>query len=626
MAGAGETRGVEKADPDAPAVPAARPAARRWRAGARARAWPAGARRWLAGRAADGAVRPYLALAAVSLLIALYLTWHLLGGLGQRMIAGNPDDVRLFEWYLEHGPQAVLHGRNPLYFTTMNAPAGVNGMWNTSLLFPALLLSPVTLLAGPLAAYNVVFIAGLAAGPVCAFPLMRRFAARDWAAAAGALAFGFSPAVLAAGLGHLNLALTALMPVMMVAVYDLATGRRRVLAGGIALGLLATAELFTSEEVLFQAGLAIMTALVLLAVTAPRLITAAGAARLARGAGIALAVFGVLSGAALWLQLQGPLHQHGSPFTLSYFEADLHGFYLPSHMFWLSTPGSSAFAAAYGGGPAEYLAYLGIPLLAVAVTTGLLRIGDWRARVLLGTGLLFAVFSLGGTLLDGGRQTGVRLPWAIAEHWPLFGNALPDRFAFVVALAAAGLLALAVDWMAGSGGPAARPLAPVLAGALAVVCLAPLAPRPYPVSTEAPVPSFFTATGRWLPAGSAVLLLPYPTATDTVPLTWQAAAGMAFRMPGGYFIGPAPGGQAYIGGPGPLPVANTLIQVGQGGAAPAVTPQLRAEFWQAMSYWRATAIVLGPGAAPALAGFVGQLAQQAPRRAGGVLLWRLPGR
>ena len=412
---------------------------------------PAGARAWRPGHVPRG-LRPYLVLTAVSLLIALYLTWRLLGGMGQRMIAGNPDDVRLFEWYLEHGPQAVLHGRNPLYFTTMNAPAGVNAMWNTSLLFPALLLAPVTLLAGPLAAYNVAFIAGLAAGPVCAFPLMRRFAARDWAAAAGALAFGFSPAVLAAGLGHLDLALIALMPLMMVIVYDLAAGRRRVLTGGIALGLLATAELFTSEEVLFQAGLAIMIALVLLAVTAPRLITAAGAARLARGLGVALGVFAVLSGAALWLQLRGPLHQHGSPFTLSYFEADLRGFYLPSHMFWLSTPGSSAFAAGYGGGPAEYLAYLGIPLLAVAMTTGLLRIGDWRARVLLGTGLLFAVFSLGGTLLDGGRQTGVRLPWGIAEHWPLFGNALPDRFAFVVALAAAGLLALAVDWMAGAGG------------------------------------------------------------------------------------------------------------------------------------------------------------------------------
>ena len=85
-----------------------------------------------------------------------------------RMVAGNPDDIRLFAWYLQHGPWSVVHGRNPLYFATMNAPAGVNGMWNTSLLLPALLLAPVTALAGPLAAYNLLFLLGLAAGPVCA--------------------------------------------------------------------------------------------------------------------------------------------------------------------------------------------------------------------------------------------------------------------------------------------------------------------------------------------------------------------------------------------------------------------------------------------------------------------------
>ncbi len=569
-------------------------------------------------RAVARRLRPYLVLAAVSLVISVYLTWHLLGGPGQRMIAGNPDDVRLFEWYLRHAPWAVAHGHDPLYFTTMNAPAGVNGMWNTSLLFPALLLAPVTALAGPLAAYNVAFIAGLAAGPVCAFPLLRRFAVRDWAAAAGALVFGFSPAVVTAGLGHLDLVLTGLLPLMLLLVHDLAAGRRAVLPGGIVLGLLAAAQLFTSEEVLFQAALAAGVALALLALTAPGRVSAAGVARVGRGLGAALAVFLLAGGAALGLQLWGPLHQHGSPFTLSYFEADLRGFYLPSHLYLLSTPGSTAFAARYGGGPAEYLAYLGVPLLAVAVATGVARSADWRARVLFGTGLLFALFSLGGTLLVGGRQTGVRLPWGIAEHWPLFSSALPDRFSLVVALAAAGLLVLAVDGMAGAGGRAAR----VLAVVLAVACAAPLVPRPYPVTAAAPVPRFFTSAGRWLAPGATVLVLPYPTATETVPLTWQAAAGMAFRMPGGYFIGPAPGGQAYMEGPGPLPVASTLIQVGRGAAAPAVTAPLRARFWQAMRYWQASAIVLGPGASPRLAGFVRQLVGRPPRRTAGVLLWR----
>ena len=100
-------------------------------------------------------IRPYFVLGLISLFFSLYLTWHLLGDLPNRMVAGNPADIRLFTWYLEQDLQSVLHGHDPLFFTTMNAPAGVNGMWNTSLLLPALVMTPVTLLAGPLAAYNV---------------------------------------------------------------------------------------------------------------------------------------------------------------------------------------------------------------------------------------------------------------------------------------------------------------------------------------------------------------------------------------------------------------------------------------------------------------------------------------
>jgi len=563
-------------------------------------------------------IRPYLVLALISLGLSLYLSWRLLGDLGNRMVAGNPDDVRLFAWYLEHDPVSVLHGHDPFLFTTMNAPAGINAMWNTSLLLPALIMTPVTLLAGPLAAYNVLFILGLAAGPVCAFPLLRRFCEHDAAAGLGAIMFGFSPAVLASGLGHINLVLTGLMPIMLLLAHDLATGRRRPLTGGVALGLLAAAQLFTSEEILFQTGLAAVVAAVVVLVTAPRLVTAAALSRIARGCVAALAAFLLVCAAPLWLQFWGPLHQHGTPFTLSFFQADLRGFYVPSHLLWVTTPGSSAFAASYGGGPPEYLAYLGIPLLLAAAVVGVARIGDLRARLLLLTGALFALFSLGGTLLVNGRQTSVRLPWGAVEHWPVFGSALPDRFALVVALAAAGLLAMGADWLLGNG----RAAAGVLTVLAAAACLVPLAPRPYAATAAAPVPPFFRAAGRWLPAGSTVLVLPYPTGSQTVPLGWQSAAHMAFRMPGGYFIGPAPGGQAYMDGPGPTAVAATLIHIEQGAAPPAVTPALRASFWRDMSYWGAHAIVAGPGASAALTGFVRQLVGRPPLRTGGVLLWR----
>ncbi len=573
--------------------------------------------RW---RPSLAALAPYPAVSAISLAISLYLTWHLLGGFGQRMIGGNPDDVRLFEWYLVHGPWAVWHGHDPLLFATMNAPAGVNGMWNTPLLVPALIITPVTALVGPLAAYNTLFVLGLATGPVCGFALLRRFTAHTWTAAVGGLVFGFSPAVLAAGLGHLDLVLIGLLPVILLLVHDLATGRRAPLAGGLALGLAAAAQLFISEEILFQAGLVIVVGGGLLLLTAPGTVSPAGLGRLARGGAVAAVVFLVICAGPLWLQLFGPLHQHGSPFTLSFFEADLRGFLEPSHRFWLSTPASSAFAAHYGGGPAEYLAYLGVPLLLAALLTGLLRITELYPRLLLGTGLVFALFSLGSPLLLNGRLTAVGLPWGIAEHWPIFGSALPGRFAFVVALAAGGLLALALDWLAPRWGRTG----PVLAVALALVCLVPLAARPYQVTPASTIPPFFNASARWLPAGRTVVVLPYPTATQTQPLAWQAAADMAFQMPGGYFIGPAPGGQAFMGGPGPVPTASTFLQIEQGSPAPPVTPALRAQFRQDMAYWRASAIVAGPGASPALVSFVQRLTGRAPVRAGGVLLWRQP--
>ncbi|HET7243860.1 MAG TPA: hypothetical protein VFJ07_03425 [Streptosporangiaceae bacterium] len=563
-------------------------------------------------------IRPYFVLGLISLLLSLYLTWHLLGDLPNRMVAGNPADIRLFTWYLEQDSRSMLHGHDPLFFTTMNAPAGVNAMWNTSLLLPALVMTPVTLLAGPLAAYNVLFALALASGPLCAFGLLRRFTASVPAAGLGALVFGFSPAVLASSIGHVNLVLTGLMPVTLLLADDLATGRRDPWPGGAAMGLAMAAQLFTSEELLFQTALVLLVAGVLVLVTQPRAVTAAALGRVGRGCAAALGVFVFVSAGALWLQFWGPLHEYGSPFTLGYFETDLRAFYVPSGMLWLTTGGSAAFAASYVPGAPEYLAYLGIPLLVAAPLVGIARIGDLRTRLLLGVGAVFALFSLGGTLLDNGRQTAIRLPWAAVERWPVFSSALPDRFAIVVALAAAGLLAVGVGWLLGTGRAAAR----VLAVLLAAACVVPLLPRPYPATAADPVPPFFPVAARWVAPGSTVLVLPYPTDVQTVPLVWQAAAHMAFQMPGGYFIGPAAGGHAYVGGPGPTAVATTLTKIQLGLPAPPVTAALRASFWQDMSYWGARAIVAGPTARAALTRFITQVVQRPPLHTGGVLLWR----
>jgi hypothetical protein len=69
------------------------------------------------------------------LLAAFGLTWRLWADPAGRMVAGNPGDTNLFAWFIRYSATAVSHGRLPAPVTTgLNAPQGINLMWNTSVL------------------------------------------------------------------------------------------------------------------------------------------------------------------------------------------------------------------------------------------------------------------------------------------------------------------------------------------------------------------------------------------------------------------------------------------------------------------------------------------------------------
>ena len=87
-------------------------------------------------------------------------------------------------------------------------------------------------------------------------------------------------------------------------------------------------------------------------------------------------------------------------------------------------------------------AYLGLPLLLVLVVLGV----RWRASPVVRLGLALmavaAVLSLGPTLLVGGGDTGIPLPWAFFEDLPLLPSLIPSRLAQLTALFAGLLVAL----------------------------------------------------------------------------------------------------------------------------------------------------------------------------------------
>ncbi|MFN2544276.1 MAG: hypothetical protein ABR600_06865 [Actinomycetota bacterium] len=555
-------------------------------------------------------------LAAAASILLTYRMWASPGG---RIVAGNPNDVALSCWFLKHTAWSITHLHNPLVFDTMNAPDGINAMWNTSLLTVGILMTPVTLLAGSVVSYNVLLTASFALSTVTAFLLLKRFVTSDAAAAVGAFVYGFSPAMIASSIGHLQIVMSWLAPLLLLLVLEAVAGTRRPAVVGALLGVTAAAQLLLGEEVLFLTAFAALVALLFAAINRPRAVSASSV-RLLKVGGVAAAVFLVLCGYPLWLQFLGPLHQHGSAFNVPFFDADLKGFVEPSSMYWISSSSSAGFAAAYRGGAPEYMAYLGWPAVIAAITVVVWRIRDARVRVTLLTAAVLALASLGGMLLFGGSERGLHLPWGLLWHLPVFESALPDRFALMIDLAVGILLALGLDAALRRADPWIR--VPAAIGAAAV--LVSLAPKPFASEPTPAVPDFFTDAGASIAAGSTIVVLPFPSPTETRPLYWQAASDMRFKMPGGIFIGPAPGGQAFVSGPGPRGIARILMDIEQTGAVPAITDEVRTQMRTDLDYWRADAIVLGPGPnRTALREFLRGVLGADPVRRDGVLLWRL---
>jgi hypothetical protein len=72
----------------------------------------------------------------------------------------------------------------------MNAPQGVNVMWNTFMLLPGMLLAPVTLLFGPQTSLTVLMTAGFAGSATAMFAVLRRWQVSVPSAALGAAVYG----------------------------------------------------------------------------------------------------------------------------------------------------------------------------------------------------------------------------------------------------------------------------------------------------------------------------------------------------------------------------------------------------------------------------------------------------
>ena len=566
--------------------------------------------------------RRTVALAAMYyLLAALAVTLVLWRDPASRTVAGNPNDADQFAWFFRYDATAIAHARLPdLVTTAMNAPRGVNVMWNTFMLLPGMLLAPVTLLFGPQASLTLLMTAGFAGSATAMFAVLRRWQVSVAGAALGAAVYGFSPALLHSAIGHYDLQFAVLPPLIVDAGLRLATGRARAVRGGIRLGLLVTAQVFITEEILFDTALAGMLMAAVLAVSRPRQV-ASRVKTLAAGLGVAACVTAVIAGYPLWVQFYGPLSQQGSPFAADFYKNDLAGLVVPSSLMLFHTAGSAAAAARFQGHLPEYLGYLGWPLLVVLVAAAIRYWRDPRVRATAATWAVLELFSLGGTR--------AALPWHWLQGLPALSQVLPDRFAIVADGAAAAALAFSLDL--------ARSAAPQTWGwqrrgwpfAVVMLALLPMIPRPLQAGATPPVPVGWQAAFARLGPDARVLVVPVPDSHTPEAMRWQADTGEPASLMGGWFVGPGPAGKAtseyWTDGPTNaefVAEAGAYLDSLWGTGPPKYKGIPHRQIDTMLAYWRPTAVVAvtSPGSrlARVLSGIFGRPAFGV----GQVLVWR----
>jgi hypothetical protein len=543
---------------------------------------------------------------------------------------GTAGDPELFMWLLAWVPYSISHGLNPLFTNFLIYPEGANLMWTLIPIVPGLVLTPVMALLGPVLAYNALMTLALGTSAWCAYLAIEALVGDRIAAAIGGFIFGFSPYMLSHSLGHPNLVICVTPPLVLLILAELFVWQRRpARQSGLALGLLAAAQLLTTPEILFTTAFVGALGAVVLVAIRPRAV--AGHFRHAlTGLVVATAVFIPIAALPMAFLFFGPQHVSGVVRQQDIFVTDLLNVVVPTRVMLLAPSALVSLSHAWTGGEAEANAYIGVPLIALLAFVAL----RWRSvPLVLWSALLaavVAVLSLGPHLhLGGSIHFHFPLPWLLLQPLPLFDNVLPARLMFFFYLLAAVAAAFFVGelrqhvtgWK-------------VRAGWLWIgVCLLTLLPLvPWP-ATPNPVPEFFSGGGvTRVPAGSVALVAPFSTApgfqlgpgqdSATYPMLWQVASGMRYRMPEGSLIVPDVNGSPSGGRPPASTTQSTMIAIQQGGSAPDLTPSLKAAVTADLARWQVHTVIVGPMYnQAAMVAFVNSLVGREPQSVGGVLVW-----
>jgi uncharacterized membrane protein len=503
----------------------------------------------------------------------------------------------------------------------MNAPDGVNLMWNSAMPVVSLVLAPVTLAFGPVVAYNIAVVLAVATAGWACYLALRRLAGGVLGPLVGGLVYAFSPYVVGHATLHLNLIVVWIPPVMLLLLHDLLVGRRSSPGRlGAAIGLLAGIQVLVFEEVLATGAVAAaVLAVVMVAVARDGEGLRLGARRVARAAAPAAVVFALVVAWPLAVQFLGPQRIDAPVQDVGRFSMDLLNVVLPTPNQLLAPDAVTEVSSRFSGLYHEATGYVGVPLLLVLAAAVALGRRDRRVVVAGGMAIAMGVLSLGPSLVVNGSDTGIPLPWLPFVHLPLIEHALPGRLTLYMWLAIAALVALAVARLHVIGGRHGAAGLAAVAAALVFVLPAP------PGASDEEIPAFFRSWDETAVQDDAIVLVAphFTNGAGAAPMLWSAVAGNRPRLYEAYAYVPRPDGSPSYGPPA-TQLTRIMETIQDEGANLVAGGGVRAQALLDLEEQGISHVIVGPMRHRAqMVAFFTDLLGRPPRKLEGVELWDL---
>jgi hypothetical protein len=437
---------------------------------------------------------------------------------------GMGSDPGLFAWFLQWWPHALTHRLNPFVTDLLWSPHGFNVTWTTCVPLLAVAVWPITAIAGPAAAFNLICLIALPLSGWAAFLLCRRLGGQWWPSLLGGYIFGFSAYTLGQQTcGHIHLTVALFVPLTVLVAIEGITGEFSPPRFLLILTALIVAQFLVCIEVFATMTMFAAMALLLGHSFAPPDVRRRILRALPYLAGAYLLALIVVSPYLYYM-----LAYHAPQESRLSYSTDLLNLIVPAPTQALGAiPAIARLSATFRlSAIAEVDAYVGPPLL---ILFAIYVWGHWReplCRLLAEMFLVVCVLSFGARLHAGGHEL-FRLPGIIFGVLPILDKLVPSRFM------AFGFLILAIAtarWFSAS--PIG--IAPKIGFAILIVLFTlPNFSSQFwlrPLDT----PAFFAtpAYRQYLRRDENVLIVPFGMRGDS--MRWQGETGYYFRLAGGW--------------------------------------------------------------------------------------------